>query len=64
WLVPGDAPSAGKFGDALVHAARNPGLLARMRVNARAMAERLSLARHVEALERVLASATVPSMAG
>jgi glycosyltransferase involved in cell wall biosynthesis len=64
WLVPGDAPSAGKLGDALVHAARNPDLLARMRVNARQMAERMSLARHVEALERVLASAAAPAMAG
>jgi glycosyltransferase involved in cell wall biosynthesis len=64
WLVPGDAPSAGKLADALVHAARNPDLLARMRVNARAMAERMSLARHVEALEGVLASAAAPAMAG
>jgi glycosyltransferase involved in cell wall biosynthesis len=64
WLVPAHPPSAGKFGDALVHAARNPDLLERMRVNARAMAERMSLARHVEALERVLASAATPAMAG
>jgi glycosyltransferase involved in cell wall biosynthesis len=63
WLVPGDAPSAGKLADALVHAARNPDLLARMRINARAMAERMSLTRHVEALERVLASAAAPAMA-
>ncbi|HEX5871369.1 MAG TPA: glycosyltransferase family 4 protein [Longimicrobium sp.] len=64
WLVPGDAPSAGRFADALVHAARNPDLLARMRVSAREMAERMSLARHVEVLERVLASAAAPAMAG
>lgn len=64
WLVPGDAPSAGKLADAIEHAARNPDLLARMRVNARAMADRMSLARHVEALERVLASAAAPAMAG
>jgi glycosyltransferase involved in cell wall biosynthesis len=64
WRVPGDAPSAGKLSDALVHAVRNPDLLARMRLNARAMAERMSLARHVDALERVLASAAAPAMAG
>lgn len=64
WLVPGDAPSAARFGDAIVHAAGNPDLLARMRVNARAMAERMSLARHVDALERVLASAATPAHAG
>ena len=63
WLVPGAAPSAAQLGDALAHAARNPDLLARMRVNARAMAERMSLARHVAALEQVLAAAA-PAMAG
>ncbi|HEX2210345.1 MAG TPA: glycosyltransferase family 4 protein [Longimicrobium sp.] len=64
WLVPGDTPSAGRFGDAIVHAARNPDLLARMRVNARAMAERMSLAVHLDALERVLVTAAAPATAG
>ncbi len=63
WLVPGTLPSARALAGALVHAARNPDLLARMRVAAREAAERMSLARHVEALERVLAAA-VPAMAG
>ena len=63
WLVPGTLPSARALGDAIVHAARNPDLLARMRTGAREVAERMSLAGHVEALERVLASAA-PAMAG
>jgi glycosyltransferase involved in cell wall biosynthesis len=63
WLVPGALPSARALADALVHAARNPDLLARMRVAAREAAERMSLARHVQALERVLAAAA-PAMAG
>jgi glycosyltransferase involved in cell wall biosynthesis len=63
WLVPGALPSARALADALVHAARNPDVLARMRIAARETAERMSLARHVEALERVLAAAA-PAMAG
>lgn len=64
WLVPGTIPSARALGDAIAHAARNPDLLARMRTGARAAAERMSLARHVEALERVLAAAAdVPIVA-
>jgi glycosyltransferase involved in cell wall biosynthesis len=64
WVMAADPPSAGTFADALVHAARSPDLLARMRDNARTMAELMSLGRHVDALERVLASAAVPALAG
>jgi glycosyltransferase involved in cell wall biosynthesis len=65
WLVPGALPSARALADAIAHAARNPDLLARMRVSARQAAERLSLAGHVEALERVLAAAAdEPVVAG
>jgi len=65
WLVDGKLPSARALADALVHAARNPDLLARMRGGAREAAERMSLDRHVEALERVLASAAaLPVVAG
>jgi glycosyltransferase involved in cell wall biosynthesis len=65
WLVPGSLPSTGAMADAILHAARNPDLLARMRAGARAAAERMSLAVHVEALERVLAAAAdVPVVAG
>lgn len=64
WLVAGAPPSARAMADALVHAARNPDLLARMRTGAREAAERMSLVRHVQALERVLVSAAAPAMAG
>ena len=57
WLVPGALPSAHALADALLHAARNPDLLARMRVGARRTAERMSPGAHVQALERVLGAA-------
>ncbi|HEX2079749.1 MAG TPA: glycosyltransferase family 4 protein [Longimicrobium sp.] len=64
WLVRGHTPKASDLADALVRAAREPEALARMRAGARAAAERMSLARHVDALERVLAGAAAPAVAG
>ncbi len=64
WLVCGHTPKGSELADALVRAAREPEALARMRAGAREAAERMSLARHVEALERVLAGAAVPAVAG
>jgi glycosyltransferase involved in cell wall biosynthesis len=64
WLVPGGAPRASDLAEALVRAAREPEALAGMRTGAHQAAERMSLARHVEALERVLVSAAVPAPAG
>jgi glycosyltransferase involved in cell wall biosynthesis len=63
WLVDGKPPSARALADALLHAARNPDLLARMRVGAREAAERMSLAAHLDVLEGVLASAPGPTVA-
>ncbi|HEX6910968.1 MAG TPA: glycosyltransferase family 4 protein [Longimicrobium sp.] len=57
WLVPGDPPSADDLAAAIARAARAPEVLLRMRAGARDVAERMSLERHVDALERVLASA-------
>lgn len=57
WLVPGDPPSVHDLAAALVRAWRAPDLLAGMRAGAREVAERMSLERHVDAVERVLASA-------
>lgn len=57
WLVPGDPPSADDFAGALARAARAPDALRGMRLGARDVAERMSLERHVDSLERVLASA-------
>ncbi|HEX6042117.1 glycosyltransferase family 4 protein [Longimicrobium sp.] len=57
WLVPGDPPSADEFAAALARAARAPDVLARMRTGAREVAERMTLDRHVDAVERVLLSA-------
>jgi glycosyltransferase involved in cell wall biosynthesis len=58
WLVPGDPPSADEMAAALARAARAPEVLARMRTGAREVAERMSLDRHVDAVERVLAAAS------
>jgi glycosyltransferase involved in cell wall biosynthesis len=57
WMVPGDPPSPDEMAAALARAARAPEVLARMRTGAREVAERMSLDRHVDAVERVLASA-------
>lgn len=57
WLVPGDPPSADDLAAALARAARAPDAVAAMRPAAREVAERMSLERHVDAVERVLASA-------
>jgi glycosyltransferase involved in cell wall biosynthesis len=57
WLVPGDPPSPDDFAGALARAARAPDALRGMRLGARDVAERMSLERHVDSLERVLASA-------
>lgn len=53
WLVDPRRGAAG-FAEALVEASRNAPVLQRMREGARAMAERLSLGRHVDALETAL----------
>lgn len=57
WLVPGDPPSVDGLAEALMRAARAPDAVAALRRGAREMAERMSLERHVDAVERVLASA-------
>jgi len=65
WLVPGDPPSVHDLAAAIVRAAREPDVLAGMRAGARDVAERMSLERHVDAVERVLASAAAfPVRAG
>jgi glycosyltransferase involved in cell wall biosynthesis len=63
WLACGHTPKASELADALVRAVREPEALARMRTGAREAAERMSLARHVAALERVLADAAASSVA-
>lgn len=57
YLVDGDPPTADKLADALVHALQHPDELQRMRTGARAVTERMSLDRHVSALEAVLSRA-------
>jgi glycosyltransferase involved in cell wall biosynthesis len=61
WLVPGDPPSVHDLAAAITRAARAPDVLAGMRAGAREVAERMSLERHVDAVERVLASAAARS---
>lgn len=63
WLVPGDPPSVDGMAAALARAARAPDALAAMRTGAREVAERMSLDRHVDAVERVLASAAATKRA-
>jgi glycosyltransferase involved in cell wall biosynthesis len=57
WLVPGDPPSVHDLAAAVARAARAPESVAALRPAARDVAERMSLERHVDAVERVLASA-------
>ncbi|HSU15216.1 glycosyltransferase family 4 protein [Longimicrobium sp.] len=56
-LVPGDPPRVESLADALAWAATHPAELAAMRPRALDAARRMSLAAHVDALERVLADA-------
>lgn len=63
WLAPGDPPTVEGLAALLARAATNPAALAALRPGARAAAERMSLAAHVERLERVLAAA-IASPAG
>jgi glycosyltransferase involved in cell wall biosynthesis len=58
WLIPGP-PRADALAGALVRVARDPQALARMGAGARTAAARLSLARHVAALEQVLHAASM-----
>jgi len=58
WLAPGDPPTVEGLADLLARAAADPGALADLRSGARAAAERMSLAAHVERLERVFFDAT------
>lgn len=58
WLVRGDPPRAGALAAALARAAADGEALAGMRAGARAAAERMSLGRHLHALEPVLAAAS------
>jgi glycosyltransferase involved in cell wall biosynthesis len=64
WLVPGDPPRAGALAAAIARAAADPEALAEARRGALAAAATLSLPRHVDALERVLASAAARVPAG
>lgn len=57
WLVPADPPRPEPLAAAIVRAASDPAALARMRAGALAAAERMSLARHADALEAVLVAA-------
>lgn len=56
-LVPGDPPTAEAFASGLASAVRHPAALRAMRAGARRAAERMSLDRHLDALERVLSEA-------
>ncbi|HYJ79931.1 MAG TPA: glycosyltransferase, partial [Longimicrobiaceae bacterium] len=60
-LVPGDPPRVEALAEALAWAASDPGALAAMRPYARAAAERMSVAAHVDRLEPVLAAAARPA---
>jgi glycosyltransferase involved in cell wall biosynthesis len=62
-LVPADPPRAAALADALAWAATHPADLAAMRPRAQAAARRMSLAAHVDALERVLARASTQASA-
>ena len=65
WLVPGDPPSARDCADALLARRAQPGPAGGDARRARGdVAERMSLERHVEALERVLAAAHPAVAAG
>jgi glycosyltransferase involved in cell wall biosynthesis len=57
WLVPGDPPSVHDLAAAVMRAARAPASVAALRPAARDVAERMSLERHVDAVERVLSAA-------
>jgi glycosyltransferase involved in cell wall biosynthesis len=57
WLIPGDPPSVHDLAAAVMRAARAPETVAALRPAARDVAERMSLERHVDAVERVLATA-------
>jgi len=63
WLVPRGRSPARALADGLVRAHRHPEELRALACGAREAARRLSLARHVERLEEVLASATSPAPA-
>lgn len=57
WLAPGDPPTVDGLATLLVRAAEQPGVLAGMRIAARAAAERMSLDVHLATLEAVLDAA-------
>jgi glycosyltransferase involved in cell wall biosynthesis len=57
WLLGGSPPRAAAMAAAIVRAERDADGVARMRAGARAAAERMSLNRHLDALEPVLAAA-------
>ena len=56
-LVSGDPPTADALAAGLVSAVRHPAALRGMRAGARLAAERMSLIRHLDSVERVLANA-------
>lgn len=56
-LVSGDPPTADALAAGLVSAVRHPSALRGMRAGARLAAERMSLIRHLDSVERVLAEA-------
>jgi glycosyltransferase involved in cell wall biosynthesis len=57
WLAPGDPPAVDGLAALLARAAAHPADLAALRPGALAAARRMSLAAHVERLERILAAA-------
>jgi glycosyltransferase involved in cell wall biosynthesis len=57
WLAPGDPPTVEGLAAVLARAAANPDELRAMRPAARAAAERMSLAAHLDRLEPILAAA-------
>jgi glycosyltransferase involved in cell wall biosynthesis len=57
WLAPGDPPTVDGLAALLARAAANPADLAALRPGARAAARRMSLAAHLDRLERILAAA-------
>ncbi len=61
FLVAGDPPTAGALGDALEQAFRRPGALDALRASALEVARELSLDRHLDRLEPVLAGAAPAS---
>jgi glycosyltransferase involved in cell wall biosynthesis len=59
YLAPGDPPRASALADAIAHAFRHPGELARLRANAVRAAREATLAGHLDRLDCILSGAAL-----